>query len=220
METSSFSITCTTDTHKHIYIHHYYYHYYYTCQIMSDYVCPPIGSIKKSECVVACAPQSVSPRQCRLLVSLIEVFGANLPRVDSVPTQHGSIDGGRRLELRAQVPLSTRRNGVPGNEHDAKSWGARPTEGRSLIQVAACRPSLRQMAIVCLTHEASEAARHAQVATADADRGTRVSIFGRSPAGGNRYPLSLAIADADGADGRGRRQREYQRSLCRNEMAF
>ena len=59
-------------------------------------------------------------------------FGAN-------PTW---IDGGGRLELRAQVPLSTRRNGVPGNEHDAKSWGARPTEGRSLIQVAAAPPSL------------------------------------------------------------------------------
>ena len=35
------------------------------------------------------------------------------------------------------------------------------------------------------------------------ERGTRVSIFGRSPAGGNRYPLSLAIADADGADATG-----------------
>ena len=186
---------------------------------MSDYVCPPIGSIKKERVrrVRASISQPTPMPLARQLDRSFRCqfaasgFGAN-------PTW---IDGGRRLELRAQVPLSTRRNGVPGNEHDAKSWGARPTEGRSLIQVAACRPSLRQMAIVCLTHEASEAARHAQVATADdADRGTRVSIFGRSPAGGNRYPLSLAIADANGADGRSRRQREYQRSLCRNEMAF
>ena len=189
---------------------------------MSDYVCPPIGSIKKERVrrVRASISQPTPMPLARQLDRSFRCqfaasgFGAN-------PTW---IDGGR-LELRAQVSLSTRRNGVPGNEHDAKSWGARPTDGgeEALSKLLPpLPPSLRQMAIVCLTHEASEAARHAQVATADAKRGTRVSIFGRSPAGGNRYPLSssLAIADADGADGRGRRQREYQRSLCRNEMAF
>ena len=156
---------------------------------------------KKSECV-ACAPQSVSPCQCRSFVSLIEVFGANLPRVDSVPTQHGSMEEAdssyeHKFLSRLDAMVFRVMNMTPKvGEHD------RPTEGRSLIQVAAAPPSLRQMAIVCLTHEASEAARHAQVATADPDaaRGTRVSIFGRSPAGGNRYPLSLAIADASGAD--------------------
>ena len=107
---------------------------------MSDYVCPPIGSIKKERVrrVRASISQPTPMPLARQLDRSFRCqfaasgFGAN-------PTW---IDGGRRLELRAQVPLSTRRNGVPGNEHDAKSWGARPTEGRSLIQVAAAPPSL------------------------------------------------------------------------------
>ena len=107
---------------------------------MSDYVCPPIGSIKKERVrrVRASISQPTPMPLARQLDRSFRCqfaasgFGAN-------PTW---IDGGRRLELRAQVSLSTRRNGVPGNEHDAKSWGARPAEGRSLIQVAAAPPSL------------------------------------------------------------------------------
>ena len=185
---------------------------------MSDYVCQPIGSIKKKERAHrVCA--SISKPTPMPFVSLIEVFGANLPRVDSVPTQHGSMEVGGRLELRAQVSLSTRRNGVPGNEHDAKSWAGSTTDRGKKPYPSCCRLRARPPANGNSLPHARGQRGDAPRASGDSGGGDGVSIFAR-----RGQSISTFFGDCRRQRGRrgrrGRRQRDYQRSLCRNEMAF